>query len=472
MKKAVAYSIVPVLLALPFAQASSAARRETRVHHTVVAASGSPAPAGGNYFGFSAVDVNARSQVTFNASLLGPSTTGVFVVDGRTTSAIALGGNPDPAAGNFGFVSNPFITPQGRVVFDADVAGIFRSNGRMTIPLVRDGDPAPGGGTLSASEHRANDRGAIAFAASVLDATSTLGIFRADGADTVAIARNGSAAPTGGTFTFFSKPALNDRGQVAFFGEMSGGTGDFGIFRGDGGDLTPVFVANQAAPGGGTFVDFSDPLINKHGQVVASVLLTNGAGANGLVVGDGTDTVAIALEGHAAPKGGNYAGTFALPLTLNDRGEVAFNVRLTGGTSGGGIFRGDGGHTTVVALNGTLAPGTNGTFQTFRDLRLGRDGQVAFIATLAIGTGGVDLSNNQGIWVGRSDEDLRLVVRTGDEINGRVLTALPAFGQFDMDDDGGVVWVGRFSSGSAVVFSRICDEDEDNHGRGGDHQRR
>jgi hypothetical protein len=140
---------------------------------------------------------------------------------------------------------------------------------------------------------------------------------------------------------------MNDRGEVAFFSEMTGGSADFGVFRGDGGDLTPLFVANQIAPGGATFADFGNPVINSHGQVAVLASLTNSASRIGLFAGDGTDAVAIALEGQPAPKGGNYGGgvggtVFQGPIRLNDRGEVAFNSALTSGTSTSGIFRGNG----------------------------------------------------------------------------------------------------------------------------------
>jgi len=465
MKRAMAYPVVLLLLAVPFARASSVARAQTQVHHTVVAASGDAAPAGGNYARLLSVDMNPRGQVAFDAFLLGPSRSGVFVGDGRTTSTIALGGNPDPAAGNFGFVSNPFITPQGRVVFNVDDIETFRSKGGTAVPLVQDGDPAPGGGTLSpfGGQSRAvNARGTIAFLASVLDSTATQGVFRTDGVHTVAIARDDTAPPTGGTFEFFSTPAINSRGQVAFFAPTIGGTADFGVFRGDGGDLTPVFVTNQVAPGGGIFQDFGDPLINEHGQVEAAAsLVSNGAPGAGLFVGDGKDAVAIELEGQAAPKGGTYTDRLFQPVRFNDRGEVAFLIGLRGGTSDAGIFRGDGRHTTTVALKGTIAPGTTGTFASFGDIVLGVDGQVAFIATLTIGVGGVDTTNNAGIWVGRSEADLRLVVRTGDLIGGRALTSLPRqFGQFDIDQNG-VAWVGGFPAGAtAVILSRIGGADE------------
>ena len=64
------------------------------------------------------VAVNARGQITFDTRLSGPSTTGVFLNAGTTTSTIALGGNVNPTAGNFNFVSTPFVTTRGDVIFD------------------------------------------------------------------------------------------------------------------------------------------------------------------------------------------------------------------------------------------------------------------------------------------------------------------------------------------------------------------
>jgi hypothetical protein len=465
MKRTLLHSVVLVgalILALPFAHISLAAGAKGQVSHTVVAASGTTAPAGGNYSVLTHVTMNARSQIAFDAILGGPSTTGVFVGDSTTTSTIALGGDPDPAAANFAFVSNSFITRHGDVVFDANFTDTFRHVRSMTVPLVRNGDPASVGGTVTPMFHVTNARGTIAYVAGVIGGTATLGMFRTDGTNTVAIARDDIVAPMGGTFTSFFTPAINDRGQVAFATEITGGPADFAILRGDGGDLVPVFVANQIAPGGATFQDFGDPLINKHGQVAAVALLANGTSRAGLFVGDGIDAGAIALDGQPAPKGGNYSQSFAKPLILNDLGEVAFNARLTGGTSAQGLFRGNGRQTTVLALSGTIAPGTSGTFASFGDMKLGDDGRVAFIATLTPGVGGVDLSNNMGIWAGTSETDLELVVRTGQVIGDKVLTRLPTgFGQFDMNENG-VVWIGSFPSrATAVVFSRTRDVNED-----------
>jgi hypothetical protein len=452
---------VAVSMSLPFAQISLAAN--VRVRHTVIAASGDEAPTGGNYLpsSFANVSLNTRHEVTFEAVVGDPLfASGVFVGDGKTTSAVALGPNPDPSAPSFDFVTNPFITPNGEVVFDANSLNIFSSDGQSIVPLMRDGDAAPGGGTLTlAGGPRAtNDHGAVAYAAHVNGSTATQGIFRSDGKQTVTIARDDVSAPTGGSFTLLSTPVINDRGQVAFFSELTDG---FGIFRGDGVDLRPVFVTNQIAPGGATFADFSEPSINNHGQVVASASLINSTIHSGLFVGDGTNAIAIALQQQPAPKGGNYNGNFLGRTKLSDRGEVAFNAGLTGGTSSSGIFRGNGENTTTIALRGTNAPGTTGTFASFRDYVLLNDGRIAFIATLTPGVGGVNTSNNMGIWIGTSDEDLQLVVRTGDVIGGRVLTRLPEAGhdnQFDVNENG-VLWVGTFGVAKAIVYSRVLGDE-------------
>ena len=450
MKRALLYIFVLALAAStawPFAQVSSAAN--VNVRHTVLAATGQASPIGGNYlpFSFSNLSLNAQHEVAFDAVVGAPSfTAGVFVNDGKTTATVALG------------ATNPSITLNGDVLFDVNGSDTYKSDGKTIIPIVRDGDPAPGGGTLTPTGRVTNDHGVIAYGAILSGSNGTQGIFRSDAGQTVAIARDDINAPTGGVFTLLGNPVINDRGQVAFYSNMSGGSGDFGIFRGDGSELKPVFVANQIAPGGATFEDFSNPVINRSGQVAASASLTNGTSDFGLFVGDGNNSIAIALGGQAAPKGGNYSTGFFLPLRINDSGEVGFFAGLSdGGTRRSGLFRGNGEFTTPIAISGTNAPGTTGTFDSFRDFQLLNDGRIAFIATLTFGVGGVNASNNMGIWIGTSDEDLQLVVRTGDAIDGRVLTRLPQFGQGNqfVINENDVVWVGTFGTTKAIVSSRL-----------------
>jgi hypothetical protein len=429
---------------------------QAQVRHTIIAASGNEAPAGGNYTTFlNTLALNARGQVTFDARLSGPSATGVFVSDGTTTSTIALGGNPDPNAGNFSFVSTPFITTRGDVIFNADNA-IFSGDGRRTLPLVTSGDAAPGGGSLSLTAHDVNSQGVIAFGAFIDGGVSTEGIFRNDGIRTDAIALDSTPAPTGGAFLFFSTPVIDEYGHVAFFAGTTGGASDFGIYRGDGQNITTIFAANQPAPGGGTFIDFGEPVTNKHGDVMVLASLDNAAGPFGLIVGDETNARAIALSGLAAPKGGIYATNVQIQFfgaVLNDRGQAAFAAFLSGGASRSGIFRGDGVTTTPIALEGTVAPGTTGTFASFGNLKMGNDGQVVFIATLTTGVGGVDSSNNMGIWMGTSETDLHLVARSGQLIGGKTLTRLLSLAPLQINSERPIVWLGRFADNSTAIVS-------------------
>jgi hypothetical protein len=88
------------------------------------------------------------------------------------------------------------------------------------------------------------------------------------------------------------------------------------------------------------------------------------------------------------------------------------------------------------------------------------------MARLTNGVGGVDSSNNMGIWVGTSEEDLQLVVRTGDVIGGNVLKSLPfqsgvVSQQFGVNENG-VLWIGSFQSNAkAIIFSRIVGRNDD-----------
>jgi hypothetical protein len=461
MAKQAVVGIVSAMLAQALVIPAAWAKEDpARENHVVVAATGSAAPGGGTFFRFLTLALNEHGEVAFDAFLLGSSREGIFLWERGTSSAIARAGNPDPASGDFALVGSPAIDSRGSVVFNGD-AGLFRAHGTRIDAIMQDGAPAPGGGNFVGppASHSSNSHGAVAFLTGIASEESTTGIFLRSGHRTAAIARDNNPSPLGGTFIFFGDPVVGRGGQVAFFAGMTGGPGDFGIFRGDGeGETRTIFGASQQAPGGATFMDFGDPVINERGQVAAVALLENGSGQAGLFRGDGRETSVIALDGASAPAGGKFTASFFQPLRMNDRGQIAFNARLTAGTSNGGIFRSDGSTMTAVALLGTTAPGTAGTFSSFGDIRISEDGTIAFIGTLAIGVGGVDVTNNRGIWFGTSERDLRLLVRTGDVIAGRTLTSLPStFGQFDMNERS-VVWAGGFPERSAAIIISTIDE--------------
>ncbi len=444
------------LLAIPGAVSANA-----QIQNTAIATAGAGAPAGGNYLSFNTLSMNERGQVAFDANLTGTSSSGIFVADRSTTSTVALGSNAGPGLGNFGFVGAPSITPSGEVFFSADT-GLFRSKGKKIVPVVQNGDTSPGVGPLTPEFFAVGSEDTVVFFAGIADSASTSGIFRSDGKKIEAIARDNTPAPTGGTFSSLNGFAINEHRQVGFEAVMTGGSADFGVFRNDGEETKVIFATNRSAPGGGLFSDFSDPVMNQPGEIaVVGAPLQNTTSSFGVFLSDGNNAEAIALDGHAAPAGGNYhRGTFA-PLVLNDLGQLLFNVGLTGGTSSSGIFRAEKAHTEPIALQGNPAPGTTSTFAAFQNMKMLNDGRFAFVAQLTLGVGGVGISNNMGIWTGTLSADLQLVARTGDTVGGNPACVPTALDQFDLNERG-VVWISRCPPrrlGTAIIFSAFDRRD-------------
>jgi hypothetical protein len=145
---------------------------------------------------------------------------------------------------------------------------------------------------------------------------------------------------------------------------------------------------------------------------------------------DGSGSLAlVARSGNQAsglPSGVYYSGfpQFGMPA-LNNIGQVAFGAYLGGSgvdlTNYQGIWVGATNNLTLVARNGSQAPGTLSGVKfasvnsNLFELPLNDAGQIAFTAPL---TGsGVDANNNQGLWSG-SAGNLALVARKGDQAPG------------------------------------------------------
>ena len=268
---------------------------------------------------------------------------------------------------------------------------------------------------------------------------------------TTVVAETGDDAPDGnGSFTDFStKVALNDAGQAAFEGFLTGtndGSSDNeGIFRGDGTTLTQIAREGEDAPdNNGSLTFFSNLALNDAGQAAFSGFIDLDDGGTtldeeGIFRGDGTTLTQIARTGQAAPdnREGQAApdnnGSFSdfSNLALNDAGQAAFAADLTG-TSGGssdnsGIFRGDGTTLTQIAREGQdapdnregqAAPDNNGSFSGFFGPVLNDAGQAAFVGRLRNTSGGS--SDDAGIFRG----------------DGTTLTQIAREGQDAPDDNG------------------------------------
>ncbi len=233
---------------------------------------------------------------------------------------------------------------------------------------------------------------------------------------------------------FFSRiPVFNNAGQTAFWGRLTGEginfLNDSGIWlEGVESGLALVARAGNAAPGTSSethFSGFGSPVLNDMGQTAFSGVLTgmgvdnsndrgiwSEGGSNGLTL--------VARAGNAAPdttSGVNFFG-FGTPV-LNGAGQTAFLGSLTGlevdSTNNAGIWsEGGGSGLSLVARLGNEAPGTSSgvKFSSFTSLGINGLGQTAFVGRL---TGmGVNGSNNTGLWAEDLSGVLTLIAREGD----------------------------------------------------------
>jgi len=290
---------------------------------------------------------------------------------------------------------------------------------------------------------------------------------------------------------FFSAAVLNGAGQTAFRGDLAGTevdeSNDTGIWS-EGGNSGLALVAREgnAAPGTSSGVNFAHffiaPAINDAGQTAFVGRLTGtevDRSNNSGIWSEGEDAglALVARTGNAAPgtnSGVNFAG-FGPPV-LNGAGQTAFFGALAGtgvdGSNNSGIWS-EGGNSglALVARAGNAAPGTSSgvNFLALASPVLNGAGQTAFFGFLT-GTG-VDGSNDFGFWAEDPLGALTLIAREGDQldvddgpgIDLRTISSLVGFqpgnesGNEDgrrsnFNDLGQLAFVATFTDGSSGVF--------------------
>ena len=308
--------------------------------------------------------LNDAGLVAFKAGVSGSNVAqAILAGDGTAGSLVEVvrGGQPTPdgTATLFEFSAPTPINQSGQVAFAAlftpSGGGFFRADGGQLTEIARAGDASPdGNGTfmfLGTVAPAFNDAGQAAFFANLTGTTGgssdNAGIFRGDGSSLAVIARRGDPTPGGNgrLLDIDNDFAFNDLGQVLFESTITGAQNgsSAGIFRGDGGALTPIARLNDPAPGGpGVFSKFLNTTLalNGQGQAVFQASIHGGStqDTEGLFLYDDVrGLVAVARQNDAVPGastvgGINFAGaTFQGPGTsgLNDNGQVAY--LMTGG---------------------------------------------------------------------------------------------------------------------------------------------
>jgi hypothetical protein len=331
---AVAFTLEPFTLPIGANSGVYRSRHATGALDALVVPYVTPAPGGGTFQG-----------TGFHASL---NNRGVIVFPGiiETADGIHIGGQPYLGLG----------------------LGIFHidKQGRITS-VVSPGDAAPGGGRFDyATAPWLNDRGDIAFGGHVageecIDFGVTQDVIIHCGESVylrqlfptrlISIAHQGQPAPGGGIYRLAFGPRLNNRGEVAFIGDLTPAPASLeqlGVFLYSKGTTRAIARPGDVMPGGGTMVTAATaPLayhLNNRGDVsFAASLDTDGNGsadAAGLYVAGQNGLQLVARTGTVIPGVGtidyfsfpgdtsliNFAGA-----VINDNGQLLFQATLTDG---------------------------------------------------------------------------------------------------------------------------------------------
>lgn len=217
---------------------------------------GDLAPGGGRFAGFfgetwGTPDVNDAGDVLFMADLHGaPQPRGLFLYQAGAARfvKIAAVGDASPLGGTLTAIGPGSLNNAGDVVLLASTDGQLRSDvliwrDGVLSKYVAVGDPAPGGGQF------------------VTIGTESWGL------------ADGSQVPGGPV------PAINDRGQIAFRGEVSGGIATGGVFVSEDGMHQWLVKRGDPVPGGGTYIDIQAPILNNAGEVAFYADIADGPGA-------------------------------------------------------------------------------------------------------------------------------------------------------------------------------------------------
>jgi hypothetical protein len=311
---------------------------------------------------------------------------------------------------------------------------------------VSTGDPTPIGGGFS----QFFSTTALSKTDVVFTATSR-GIFLNDGLATTPVAMAGDASPVGGTWASFGRPVAGGTG-VAFFATISGGTADRGIFFHDGGTTSALVLRGDLAPDGGTFGTIVNGIaISPGGTVVAFIADTSMTPQESIwIVGTGGGLLGPFLsEGDPSPCGGTVqALTGAAPvISINDMGAMAVFYR----GANDGVLLGPGSW-LAVACQGAPTP-LGGTYRTFaRYARISNapwPPRVTFRSTVLLAgpdPHAVFSSSPGGVFV---------VAAEGDSaVPGATITSYASTNVSDISATGDVVFTARTSLGGDAVIRR------------------
>lgn len=355
-------------------------------------------------------------------------------------------GEPAPdTTGIFGTqqLSFPSIDEAGHVSFSCYLAHgiggvdalnqwtLYSENALGELHLVaRQGDPTPGDVSLhfdanSFTTQHKNSLGQVAFyGVGSAPMISQGGCWAQNTLGTVVRVAFGEAtfpsSPPGTQITNVGTPSMSTSGDVAFQGFLRVGVG--GVTVNDDGalwcrtaggalrlvaregdslpNLPPVFFPGSVQYAQSGFSFNNTPLINAGGQVAFSIPTNYGQMLMAESQTMNPPRVA-AYQGQPAPGLPNVSFLDFPSMTINNDGNLAFNATLSGmgvtTENDESIWVEDGGALHLIAREGDAAPG-GGFYRILYPPALSANGEIAFSSYLKEGVGGVDFTNDFGVY--------------------------------------------------------------------------
>jgi hypothetical protein len=330
-------------------------------------------PPYGTAFGMVAPPAVSGGEVLFQASITGQTAndTGLFKGAPTTYQTLAKVGDPLPGTTyTLTSFSSTLGSPSYAPVFDGTGRsacsiyctggpGLASWNGQTMEGAILAGGtvPIPGGiATFANIGGPAISNGVIAFTGGNLNA-GELGAYTSSTAALARIADKNSAIPGGtGNFTNFHTRCTIHNGTVAFL--ATGGSGQIGVYTGNGGTLTRIADTTTPVPGGtGTFGSFLSPVITSAGVSFVGLW---GASQSGIYTTIGGSLTRVVDSQTTYPgSGGVYMVSDVVPVTAQLAGSdsrLAFIARRTD-TFAKGLFAWDGSGVTKLVESGQTFQG-------------------------------------------------------------------------------------------------------------------
>ena len=485
---------------------------------TLVATTGTTAPGTtSNFATLGNAAVEAHDGAAFSATLTGAggnpaNNTGIWVNQGSAAlTLIAQTGSPAPGTGGtpWATLGDPIYNDKEDVAFGgtllvpgiaatANRNGVWASNSGTLGLIARQGSTAPGTGGATFAAFNAvglcNNGGAI-VSATLADSLSqgvslanNAGVWEGPtGTNLILMLRTGEQTNLGKTIASFTFLPLETcvNGQTRSFGPVTGHLVANTVQTDQSTNIvkvlspgSPVVVVNSGdfAPdtAGATFASFSNAVINDSDHIAFAATLKTGVGdatstnAGGIWADNSTGTRhLIARQGQVSPGVAGASFTAFSDPEYNDHDTVAFSATYTVGAATAantGIWCNGTGTLALVAKQGGTVPGcfAGVTFASFTELALDNAGGAIFSATL---TGpGVTTANNTGIFAVDATGTLQLIVRPGDVLNGKTITALAFLPSMSLvngqtrsfsPSTGDLIYTATFADHSQSIFNVV-----------------